>query len=186
MCVYQLVYIQSFFGRVFLLIIADLLLLTTHLLRRSAHKFGCVISYTGRKVEFPAIQDRAKFPVHFPTLFRHLSWETSGHVQESVATGNFALSWLQEVWCALGNVQDTPAVLHLSCIRKFKFSSIELKLVVWFNECTAWRGHAVVSVLSHIVAFCGEVFIFGYFFSFLLLLHTWLVAPTIYPLHCIK
>ena len=36
---------------------------------RSAHKFGCVISYTGRKVEFPAIQDRAKFPVHFPTLF---------------------------------------------------------------------------------------------------------------------
>jgi len=28
---------------------------------------------TGRKVEFPAIQDRAKFPVHFLALFRHLS-----------------------------------------------------------------------------------------------------------------
>ena len=37
-----------------------------HLVPSGAHN-------TGRKVEFPAIQDRAKFPVHFPTLFRHLS-----------------------------------------------------------------------------------------------------------------
>ena len=37
------------------------------------HFYARSLPDTGRKVEFPAIQDRAKFPVHFPTLFRHLS-----------------------------------------------------------------------------------------------------------------
>ena len=39
---------------------------------------------TGKNVEFPELQYRAQFPIHFPEPFQNLSCKTSGHVHDNV------------------------------------------------------------------------------------------------------